>query len=84
MTEYVVVKAPRLKRDYVGKTVRLTRGVRTQQVTIPAGTIMKVEHYTSGRRAAHLKAPTCSCCGVSPIVSGMRDGFEFVELLYGA
>lgn len=81
MTEYVVIRTPRLKRDWVGKTVRLTRGAVTMQVDIPAGTIMTVVRYSAGRKGAHLKGARCQCCGIAPFVHGMKEGFEFLEPL---
>ncbi len=78
----IVIKIPKLKRDYVGKRVRLLRDVETGAVGIPAGSLGEVTGYTTGRRACRIRIDKCECCGVAPFVTGLQPtegDFEFVE-----
>lgn len=78
MTNWQVVPHPKLKRDYVGKTVRTKRPMRNSMVTIPAGTIAAVKYRP--RTGADLESKPCSCCGLSANISRVEDSdFVFVE-----
>lgn len=55
------MRGPKLNRDWVGLTVRLTRRVTTQLVTHPAGTRGTVTQYAG--YGIEFTADKCDCCG---------------------
>jgi hypothetical protein len=75
---YKVVPHPRLKRDFIGRTVRTRRQMQNAHMSIPAGTVLQVDDRP--RTGARLKSAPCQYCGVSIFISRVEDrDFEFVE-----
>jgi hypothetical protein len=78
MTQWIIVKHPKLKRDYIGKMVRTKRDMRNQMVAIRKGTIAIVKWRP--RTGAELTTDPCACCGLMANISGVQDhDIEFVE-----
>jgi hypothetical protein len=74
-----VVPAPRLKREYEGRTVRVRHALTNVYGTIAAGTICRItqRHHRGGSR---LETLGCASCGVRLSVSKVPDSnYEFVE-----
>jgi hypothetical protein len=63
-------KKPRLKRDWVGRTVRTRRELRNGMITIPAGTIAEV---TYNRAGLELSTTSCESCGVRVFIRGVAE-----------
>jgi len=62
----------------VGRTVRTRRELRTEAVTVPPGTLVKVSGYW--RSGVHAEAPACGHCGVAVNLRKInRDDIELVE-----
>lgn len=86
-TEIVVVGAPKRKRDYVGRRVRLLRKVENYQVAVPAGALGTVTHQSplrpnsnGWRNGSCVKFDACGCCGVAAVMRGLGpDDFEFID-----
>lgn len=75
-----VVPHPKLKRDFVGRTVRTKRDMRNGMATIPKGTIATIKGRS--RVGAELTSAKCECCGLHANISRIGDhDFEFVEQL---
>lgn len=80
MSTYVVVPAPRLKRDYVGRQVRLTRVLSNGSAEYPIGAVATIRGHT--RVGSRLRFPSCPHCGVAGWVSAVPAYFfEFVEVM---
>lgn len=78
MAEWIVVKHPKLKRDYIGRQVRTKRDMRNSMVTIPKGSIAVVKWRP--RTGAELTCEPCGCCGLMANISGIQDhDIEFIE-----
>ena len=69
-------KLPRLKRDWVGRTVRTKRELRNGMMSIPAGTIAEV---TYNRAGLELSTQPCDSCGVRIFIKRVPE--HDVELL---
>lgn len=59
-------RPPKLRRDWVGKRVRITNEIRNGIMTIPVGAICTVRNIYRG---ADLVGPACKCCGVAIHIS---------------
>lgn len=70
------VVAPKLRRDWIGKRVRLLRESRNRVTCVPSGSILIVE---GTYRGAGLKSEPCKCCGVSVFIT--RVPWENLEFL---
>lgn len=57
---------PKLRRDWIGKQVRLRHTIRNGNMTISAGAVCVVRHIYRG---AELVGPACKCCGVAIHIS---------------
>lgn len=57
---------PRLKRDWVGRKVRLACTVVNRLQRVPAGTVLTVTHNYGGLT---LKGEPCPHCGVAVLLS---------------
>jgi hypothetical protein len=64
------MKAPRLKRDWVGRHVRTKHELRNGFVTIPVGTVMEVRYNRAG---LSLRGLACECCGVRPSITRVPE-----------
>jgi len=75
---YRVVPHPKLKRDYVGRQVRLVRELTNGYASLPVGTRAKVDSHNP--RGSNLKSEPCEVCGVRVLISRVApDDIEFVE-----
>ena len=73
-----VVAHPKLKSDYLGRTVRTTRDLTNGYVCVPKGSVGTVASQTS--RGSTLVFPPCDCCRMKAVVSRVCAGdIEFVE-----
>jgi hypothetical protein len=78
MTTFRVLNPPKLKRDYVGRTVRLLQAIENGYYTIPAGSICTITQQS--HKGSHLKVEACNHCGVEAKISRVANSlFEFVE-----
>lgn len=78
MAEWIAVERPKLKRDYVGRTVRTKHTMMNAGMEIPRGTIATVKYRP--RTGAVLAREPCTCCGITMYISQVQDhDFEFVE-----
>lgn len=74
-----VVSHPKLKRDYIGRTVRAAVEMSNSYITIPAGKVGKVEYQ--GPRGSTLEFEACQCCGIKARITGVpAHEIEFVEI----
>ena len=75
--DYVVVEAPRLKRDYEGRTVRLTKDISNGFGDVLAGQIGTIN--SQGPKGSSITFERCGKCHSRYSVSAVRTGFEFIE-----
>lgn len=64
------MKRPRLKRDWVGLTVKTVATLRNRNIEIPAGTTCTV---TYNRAGLTLKTEPCAHCGVSVYIKKVPE-----------
>lgn len=77
-TWWEVEKHPKLKRDFVGRTVRTKRELQNGFMTIPVGTICRVDRRPNV--GASLTSDPCPHCGMKVNVGRVQDwDFEFVR-----
>ena len=69
-------KKPRLKRDWIGKTVQLNKEIRNGYLVLPVGTRAVV---TDAHNKANLVGEPCKCCRVSIRIS--RVPWEDLEII---
>ena len=68
--------APKLRRDWIGCTVRAKRDIRNGYMMLPAGTLFIVD---SAHRKANLRSKRCDCCGMWMFVTQVEwDALEFL------
>ncbi|AQH05682.1 hypothetical protein A9R05_42450 (plasmid) [Burkholderia sp. KK1] len=80
--QFKVVPHPRLKRDYTGRTVRLTRDLSNGWGVIPSGAIATIE--VQNNKGSTLLCAPCLCCGLKARISAIQPGdIEFVERITG-
>lgn len=73
-----VVPHPKLKRDYPGRTVRLTRELANGYVVLPKGTVAVVTSQSP--KGSTLTCEACKCCGMKAIISAISaEDIEFIE-----
>jgi len=73
-------KAPKLKRDYVGRRVISNRDFTTSQIAIPRGARGTIRYQSPGYRASTVIFDTCDHCGARPVVSSLHwpGDFDFI------
>ena len=77
-TQYTVVPHPKLKRDYRGRMVRLTRDIANGFGKLPAGAVGVIEHQSP--KGSEFLGQPCAHCGLQMRVSRLTvDDIEFVE-----
>lgn len=79
------MKAPRLKRDWYGRTIELIEKAESSIATLPAGTRLTITtRSTKTRGCMYAEAAPCGHCGVRLRVLIRRDevgsAFRFVPL----
>lgn len=67
---------PKLKRDWVGLTVKSLTPLRNGRYSLPAGTLFKVERNWKG---LHLWSLGCDSCGVKVFISHVNE--DAVEIM---
>lgn len=73
-----IVKAPKLKRDWKGKKIRLIKPINSQQYRVPAGAIGTITIQSP--KGSRLEFKSCPHCGVEPIIIHVgAENFEFIE-----
>ena len=70
------MKAPKLKKDWVGLKVVTLREIRNRLTIIPAGTECIVEKNYGGLR---LSTKPCKCCGVGIFITKVPE--EDVDII---
>jgi hypothetical protein len=70
------IAAPKLKRDWPGRTVRTTSEMRNGRFVVPAGSVATIERHSPAGSALLFRP--CPCCGMQARIAGVRGGFEFV------
>lgn len=70
------IKPPKLRRDWIGKKVRLRKELRTSLLVIQADTVCTVKY---AHRGAELITDPCACCGVR--VHIRKAGWDDLEFL---
>lgn len=73
-----VVAAPKLKRDYVGKQVRLISELKNYWGSAPKNTLAIITNQ--GRNGSTIMCDPCPCCGNQLILDRLgAEKFEFVQ-----
>lgn len=76
--QFKVVPHPKLKREYVGRTVRLLRDVSNGWGVIASGAFATIE--VQNNKGSTLLCAPCWCCGLKARISAIQpDDIEFVE-----
>lgn len=78
------IETPRLKRDWIGKRVRIVRRVISDSAVIATGSLGVITAYT--RRGVDIAIDRCPHCQCSHLARGLLSGtdYEFVEERDGA
>lgn len=78
---YTIAKAPKLKRDYKGKRVRIRYPFANWRIAVPAGARGIITDQTTGQRQTTITFDPCPTCGVAAVISGLyaNSSYDFIE-----